>query len=182
MNRSVNEYEYRNRIIERMGYGSYCHYLRSGLWRQIRRTVLVDNPLCLVCRKLATQVHHRTYTAHNLTGITTDGLVALCEKCHSEIEHDECGRKLFGGDVDRKLEAMVADAEHVRTHGMKRVKVREAVKRCTDCGKEMATIDLTHQDAIMSISHVRFTASQDYSRQRAPGRVITSPRVGGCLR
>jgi hypothetical protein len=72
----------------------YDEYLKSPLWRKIRRRVLKrDNHKCKRCSGKATVVHHRDYTPEVLRGDADHLLVSLCDGCHHVIEFDELERK-----------------------------------------------------------------------------------------
>jgi hypothetical protein len=82
-------YQDRNRLLLKMGFGTYADYLESPLWDGIRQRVLErDGGLCWGCKKPATQVHHQQYTRNNLSGANLFSMVAVCGKCHSEAEMD----------------------------------------------------------------------------------------------
>jgi hypothetical protein len=76
----------RNALLKEWGYENYAAYLQSDLWFSIRAKVLKKDSCCCMCGSLANQVHHRTYTEANLSGITQKGLVPLCRECHFDIE------------------------------------------------------------------------------------------------
>lgn len=82
-----NPYEYRNDNLRRLGFKSYAAYLKSALWRSIRDRVLVRHRMCQSCMKRAsTQVHHRAYDLHTLSGADLRCLTALCRPCHKRGE------------------------------------------------------------------------------------------------
>jgi hypothetical protein len=85
---SKNHYEYRDKVLLRMGFASYREYLNSDLWQSIRDRVLSENKKCRCCKVNDSQcVHHHDYKQHTLKGKTLRGLVALCNECHVEIEY-----------------------------------------------------------------------------------------------
>jgi 5-methylcytosine-specific restriction endonuclease McrA len=60
-------------------------------WQKLRLLKLRTDPLCEVCGKLATQVHHRDGNVYNLAD---ENLASLCASCHARISAKEHG---FGG-------------------------------------------------------------------------------------
>lgn len=72
----------------------YDKYLRSALWRGIRKRVLQrDNNRCIRCEGKATLVHHRSYGASVMAGEDDGQLASLCEGCHNVIEFCPDGTK-----------------------------------------------------------------------------------------
>ena len=85
----MNCYERRDKTIRSIGFSSYRSYLKSSLWKRIRRKVLDrSNDLCEVCGKDANQVHHRSYTREVLLGNNLTWLTAVCDDCHVSAEFD----------------------------------------------------------------------------------------------
>lgn len=71
----------------------YKDYLKSPLWKSIRRRVLMAaSHECACCSDKATQVHHRDYRPRVLNGNDDSMLVALCRVCHEAIHTDLDGR------------------------------------------------------------------------------------------
>lgn len=92
--RAKNPYKVRNTLLRSLGFDSYQNYLQSELWGQIRGQVLSrDSFTCCVCKKFATEVHHRSYTKAGLTGESLNSMQSVCGDCHQRAEIDEFGRK-----------------------------------------------------------------------------------------
>jgi hypothetical protein len=101
------QYTERNRVLKAMGFESYAVYLRSDLWLGIRSKVLIAQPDCFVCGKLASQVHHTAYRKKDLEGRDLRRLVALCRHCHRRIEfRDGDGKKLNVTQARAKMRLM----------------------------------------------------------------------------
>lgn len=119
-----NPYQYRNDNLRRLGFKSYRAYLRSALWADIRRRVLVrDKCQCRRCFLKATQVHHRAYDPATLRGDCIDALSAVCGKCHARAEYKKAKavEKNIGQQAYQRLMRANADilmrrkARHTRT-------------------------------------------------------------------
>lgn len=91
------DYRSRNDRLKTLGYETYGDYLKSPLWRSIRRTQFTKSPICEMCHSKAEVVHHKTYAVDVLRGKTLVGLASLCNACHERIEWD--------GDIKRSLTA-----------------------------------------------------------------------------
>lgn len=90
-------YNQRDRNIRTIGFKAYYTYLKSPLWRTIRKFILDrDEYLCQAkkCKNRATHVHHLAYTIRTLVGKTTGMLVSVCENCHKKCEFTDKGNKL----------------------------------------------------------------------------------------
>ena len=82
----MEEYAERNDTLEDLGFKDYAAYLRSKLWKSIRRDKLGVDPECYGCGREATQVHHGKYTIENLSGLSDEHLYPICGRCHKWIE------------------------------------------------------------------------------------------------
>ena len=70
-------------------------YLKSSLWRKIKRRVLKrDNYVCQrhECGIKAKEIHHRSYDPEVMRGNDDSKLISLCSGCHSYISFDESGK------------------------------------------------------------------------------------------
>ena len=86
----------RDKTLFRIGFASYRDYLRSPMWKMIRKVVLEETPVCEICNKAAAnQVHHIRYTYSALMGRPRGRkyLVAVCRGCHCAIEFKADGTK-----------------------------------------------------------------------------------------
>lgn len=99
-------YEFRNRVLDCMGYRQYSDYLNSEMWATIRSAKLVSVPDCELCGKKANEVHHFTYHYAVMTGQNDTLLVSLCSGCHRKIECHK-GYKLLACDVRQYLCALL---------------------------------------------------------------------------
>ena len=79
-----------------LGFDNYNEYLRSDLWKDIRRVVLSSKgALCNVCKKtIAVEIHHKQYDYNTMAGHNIKHLIPVCQKCHSKLEHwrKKCNR------------------------------------------------------------------------------------------
>lgn len=114
-------YEKRDDRLSEMGYANYGEYLASEQWREIRGALLARYPHCVLCEKRADQVHHLSYDAPTLLGLTTHRLVTLCDDCHGRIECDgdrkrglrEANRVLFSlAEATTQGRRWIRRAEH----------------------------------------------------------------------
>src|ERR1700722_20363758 len=81
-------------ISRELGFSCYKDYLRSPLWKEIRRRVLErDEIKCARCSGKANRVHHLAYTETILKGDDDSHLVAVCDGCHSFVHTDDGGQK-----------------------------------------------------------------------------------------
>ena len=89
-------YRQRDKALAMHGYLNYQTYMQSAVWVDKRNRVLrMFDKQCEICKSPACCVHHRWYTIENLFGTSTNGMVAICEYCHTSIEIDENGNKIF---------------------------------------------------------------------------------------
>jgi 5-methylcytosine-specific restriction endonuclease McrA len=76
----------RHRLTQRQR--AYREYLRSDVWKRLRREALErDGRRCRLCNAAGNlQVHHRYYP-ETLGTETCDALTTLCRRCHEEVAH-----------------------------------------------------------------------------------------------
>jgi hypothetical protein len=97
----------RARTLYYLGFRSYRAYLRSALWRSIRRRVFgLKGRTCSLCHRRATQVHHRSYDRLTLRGVILTYLEPICRYCHEKIEVTPGGRKRGRGAVEAMFKAL----------------------------------------------------------------------------
>ncbi len=81
-------------------------YLRSPLWRRIKRRVLKrDNHECRrhECGRKAAEVHHRSYAPEVMRGEDDSKLISLCSSCHSFLSVNEKNEKRSLEEQERLL-------------------------------------------------------------------------------
>ncbi len=83
-----NAYKHRDELLLKLGFVSYSDYLRSTLWKDIRKKKLAECPKCETCNAIANQIHHISYLRNTLKGKNMAQLVAMCEDCHRKVEFD----------------------------------------------------------------------------------------------
>lgn len=76
---------------------AHRYVYNTRMWKNIRLTHLLENPLCENCKKnnkltLATEVHHiyeisngKTIQEKQQIGFDTNNLMSLCNECHINI-------------------------------------------------------------------------------------------------
>jgi hypothetical protein len=70
----------------------YKRYRRRKLWLTIRERIWErDGHRCVRCSGKATIVHHRTYDPEVMAGRADEGLVSLCDGCHTVVHYNEVG-------------------------------------------------------------------------------------------
>jgi len=70
--------------------GGYDVYLRSPLWRRIRKRILErDGYLCRECGVAAEHVHHLSYGPLVMMGMDDSKLISLCVPCHDSRHPDK---------------------------------------------------------------------------------------------
>jgi hypothetical protein len=87
-------YVLRDLTIRGMGHASYRAYLRSDLWRAIRRRAFkLHGWRCKACARKTRTLHHLSYSKATMRGDDLTLLVPLCRSCHYKVEFDRKGRK-----------------------------------------------------------------------------------------
>jgi 5-methylcytosine-specific restriction endonuclease McrA len=70
--------------------GGYDEYLKSPLWKTIRKRILDrDLHLCRDCGEKAQHVHHLSYAAQVMSGEDDSKLISLCVPCHDARHPDK---------------------------------------------------------------------------------------------
>lgn len=110
--RKHKAYRDRDEAIGLAGYASYQEYLKSDQWRELRADKLARFPMCLLCDRKASQVHHLAYTHDVLLGFSPNLLVTLCRECHEAIEFDACSVKRSLEEANAELKRRAADIGH----------------------------------------------------------------------
>ena len=97
----------RNRLLQMMGFASYADYLKSDLWKWIRRHVFAKSHVCHICRIRATVAHHSSYHEASLKGKDISGIYPLCHSCHEKIEfRDQDHHKLTPKEATKKMKVL----------------------------------------------------------------------------
>jgi 5-methylcytosine-specific restriction endonuclease McrA len=98
------------------GATSYKGYLKSALWKKIRRRILRrDEFTCQACLCQSQCVHHIDYNEQTLAGKSRASLISLCNSCHHKIEH-QFGKKIPCSQEERKRQLL--DDLMVRQRGL----------------------------------------------------------------
>lgn len=103
--------------MKKLGFGTYKNYLKSDVWKDIRKKVLIKRKFkCYFCKGKATEVHHLRYTRPVLLGKKHfyGGLVATCSPCHKKISlkakllkiHEDHAYQIFNIETSRATEMM----------------------------------------------------------------------------
>ena len=92
-------YEHRDQNLLEIGFSSYKEYLKSDLWKAIRKKAIDQTGgTCRFCDKPATVVHHMSYRVEVLHGERLWSLIPLCNGHHFFIEFHSDGRKKTCGE------------------------------------------------------------------------------------
>ena len=97
--------EPKDAMLKSLGFDSYAEYLRSDLWKEIRKKVFsIKGRICHCCGKRASAVHHTAYTFKSLVGDTRSlmaNMHPICAKCHKKVHFKPTGefRKRHGATV-----------------------------------------------------------------------------------
>jgi len=121
----------------------YEKYMSTALWKKIRLWILKrDSECCVVCKKEASEVHHRDYKEQTLIGGTPDMLVSLCISCHDKIENDESGTKRKDlHEKDHRLSELSSIHSVIESTGM-------TVKISTNEAHGVSNINITYIGAL----------------------------------
>ena len=104
--KNFSEYASRNALLRDYGYASYDAYLKSALWRRIKKEFLKGR-LCLLCRRSASVLHHRSYDKQTMLYGDKKTLVPMCLRCHKVIEFDDKNRKATLKEANQKLSRLL---------------------------------------------------------------------------
>lgn len=89
-----NCYETRKLNLKLIGFKTYPKYLKSDLWRSVRKRVYaVKGDICSLCPEPATALHHNRYHIDDLSGKTMEHIHPICDTCHEFIEFGKHGKK-----------------------------------------------------------------------------------------
>ena len=104
--KGMKPYLRRKEALDSLAFSSYSAYLKSSVWKLIRKQILLrDNYKCVVCNEPAQIVHHKDYNAHTLAGKHPENLVSLCKVCHNKIEFDLAKKRTLK-KANRKLKSL----------------------------------------------------------------------------
>lgn len=122
----TREFQKRDKALRNLGFESYADYLRSDLWRGIKKKVMggYEAKMCYVCDMfVATELHHLTYETSVMRGNKPSHLYPVCEHCHEKIFEYSKRRRTNQKNATRRL--MKSFGRHIRHDG-----------RITQAGKE----------------------------------------------
>lgn len=169
----------------------YQSYLRSSLWRRIKRRVLKrDQRVCGCCGGEGKVVHHRSYAPEVMEGKADDMLATVCAGCHAIMHFDENGAKrsaeeteriFLGGQrqteiptprIDLRRRSQGKPAEWPRMTAVQR-KLWEEAKQRMLCERHIAKGHMEYQPILDSLN------DPQGSRLARVERVFKVPRIGG---
>lgn len=102
-----DSYQSRDAVLRRIGFKTYADYLRSGLWRKVRKKVYREKgDSCYLCGSWADALHHNRYHKNDLLGRKLKYIFPVCRYCHEQIE--------FDGNTKRHLRQVKAIFEERR--------------------------------------------------------------------
>ena len=89
-NQLIKEYGIRNRNVRLLGYRDYAEYLQSQRWKRAKKWCLsFYGPLCLICKKPYTSIHHLNYKPSTLKAASRRRVyrncIPICNNCHEHI-------------------------------------------------------------------------------------------------
>lgn len=143
-------YTERNQILKSLGFVSYAEYLQSDLWSKIRARVLsAAGHRCHGCKGHANEVHHRSYCLEVLVGRNLAPLVAICRKCHKQIEFDQQSNKTSlahaNGRLKKKRKTLTAASKQKRLadsgHMAYRLEIEEIKRSLRGRARNVALAD-----------------------------------------
>jgi hypothetical protein len=80
---SKSQRKERSDVLFRLGFSDYKSYLKSDLWKDVRKKVMErDQYRCKFCNKKATHVHHEHYNLDTMSGKNLRHLHSVCKDCH----------------------------------------------------------------------------------------------------
>lgn len=104
--RTVRDYDHRDKMLQMLGYVDYGNYLKSETWNTVRLRVLKrDNWTCFRCGNKAQTAHHTSYTKAALTGENINSIYSVCHDCHTKTH--------YTGRRTRQLQESVVDFGYV---------------------------------------------------------------------
>lgn len=91
--------------LRSIGFSSYREYLKSSLWRRVRKQVFAaQGTTCQGCHvDDCNTVHHIDYDIPTLLGKRLDKLMVICGRCHKAIEFDDRGCKVSLAKAQERL-------------------------------------------------------------------------------
>lgn len=98
-------YAERHTNLRQIGFKSYLAYLKSPLWREIRRKVFQKRGDCCECcgEDGCNVIHHIDYDLATLLGKQPWRLLVICGRCHRGIEFDDKGCKVSLTGAQKRL-------------------------------------------------------------------------------
>jgi hypothetical protein len=124
---------YRNRdlLLQQLGFAHYGLYLKSDLWKGIRRRAFaLHGRTCKVCNRPAKCLHHLDYSEETLLGSSLESLVPLCDLCHRKVEFSPGGRKRDVPEAAKAFACLLNPVRPVAEYG----KPKKPHQRCVKCG------------------------------------------------
>jgi len=82
----TDSFNIRKRMLKKLGLGSYKDYLKSDLWKNLKKEVYAQKKVCDGCGSAEhLQVHHQSYTFMGTKGMGKNrSLKLLCNECHEK--------------------------------------------------------------------------------------------------
>lgn len=130
--RLKDAYAERERSVIMAGFASYKSYLKSELWKQIRKNVFeLFGDECHFCGSKATQVHHERYDKDTMRGKEIRYLYPVCADCHKAGEFFVNGEKCTPFMATRRMRELACMNGHGKQIS-RRQKERNEVIRPSD--------------------------------------------------
>lgn len=113
----ANPYKVRDEALALLGFASYDSYLRSHVWKAIRKRAIGKAMKCVRCLRTpavgaALQVHHTEYSMKALSGADISTMLVVCQKCHAAAEQPT-RKRLVPGERLRDANRYIASKPHV---------------------------------------------------------------------
>ena len=65
--------------------GEHRRIYNRKRWRMTRRRQIVREPMCELCGRIATDVHHRVDLRDGGNPYASENLASLCHECHAKV-------------------------------------------------------------------------------------------------
>lgn len=91
----------RSRVKSDVTLMDYADYLKSALWKRIKKRVLErDTKTCQCCGGKGNVVHHRSYERDVMEGHNDAMLATVCNGCHDIIHFTDVGERRGAAEAD----------------------------------------------------------------------------------
>lgn len=149
INKSLQTYSNRNRLLKSNGYEDYATYLLSDHWKHVKANIPEIMKYCHCCgsrKKL--ELHHRSYNSMLDTKKVYKNIMYVCDICHDEIHAIQREKNISiekagniikskkGFPLDRKSERLERKVA-ARLGKVKNFTENITEEKCKTCGGKM---------------------------------------------